>query len=93
MIKKLRKIRRRIVVIKYTMARGYVWCQTPTMALVAAGVIKPYFPNQSIYSLAALGFATFLIVGFIDKKFKFLDEELSYATAKNSLLMKELTKR
>jgi hypothetical protein len=85
-----RKIRRKIVVIKFTMARGYIWCQTPTMALIGAGVIKPYFPMLQFYQLCLIGFGIFLGVGYIDRKFGFLTEEQGYGTEMNSLLMKGL---
>ena len=84
------KIRRKIVVIKFTMSRGYIWCQTPTMAIIGAGVIKPYFPNLAFYQLCLIGFVVFLGVGYIDKRFEFLNEEQSYSTEKNNLLMKGL---
>jgi len=84
------KIRRKIVVIKFTMARGYIWCQTPTMAIIAAGVMKPYFPNFQFWQLALVGVVIFMGVGYIDRKFKFLNEEQSYATERNTLLMEGL---
>ena len=84
------KICRNVVVIKFTMARGYIWCQTPTMAIIAAGVMKPYFPGIKFYQLALIGITIFLIVGYIDRRFKFLNEEQSYATERNTLLMKGL---
>ena len=88
----LRKLRRKIVVTKYTMARGYIWCQTPSLVLITAGVMKPYFPGLRFYQLALIGFSIFLLVGYLDKKFRFLDEELTYATERNTLLMKGLFK-
>ena len=88
----LRKIRRKIVVAKVTMARGYIWCQIPSMVLIVAGVMKPYFPSLRFWQLAGIGFIIFMIVGYMDKKFKFLNEEQSYATEQNTLLMKGLFK-
>ena len=92
MNKAFEKLRRKIVVAKFTMARGYIWCQTPTMALIAAGVLKPYFPNWNFWFLAILGVVIFLSVGYIDRKFGFLGAEQSYVTEKNPLLMKGLFK-
>lgn len=86
----LRKVRRTIVVTKFTLARGYAWCQLPTLALIAAGVLKPYFPSWSLWQLALTGLTIFIIVGYLDKKFRFLNEEQSYSTQQNSLLMKGL---
>jgi len=85
-----RKLRRNIVVMKYTMSRGYIWVQLPTMSIIAAGVLKPYFPGLSLWQLALGGFTIFMIVGYIDKKFRFLNEEQSYATEQNSMLMSGL---
>jgi len=72
------------------MARGYIWCQTPSMVLIVAGVMKPYFPSLRFYELALIGFCIFMFVGYIDKKFRFLNEEQSYATEQNTTLMKGL---
>jgi len=89
----LRKLRRKIVVTKYTMSRGYIWCQTPSLVLITAGVMKPYFPGLKFYQLALIGFGIFMTVGYLDKKFRFLNEEQSYATEQNTLLMKGLFKK
>ena len=86
----LRRLRRRIVVAKYTMSRGYIWCQTPSLVLITAGVMKPYLPGFRFYQIALIGFSIFMAVGYIDKKFRFLNEEQSYATEQNTLLMKGL---
>jgi len=88
-----KKIRRYIVVTKYTMARGYIWCQTPTMAIIGAGVIKPYFPMFEFHELAIIGACIFMAVGYIDRKFEFLNEELSYSTSKNNKLLEEIRKK
>jgi len=86
------KIRRKIVVAKYTMSRGYIWCQTPTMALIAAGVLQPVFPNWNFWLLALFGVIVFLIVGYLDRKLGFFGAEQSYVTERNPLLMKGLFK-
>ena len=83
----------RLVQLKYTLARGYQWCQLPTLAIVGAGIIKPYVPFLRFYQLAILAFTIFLFVGYIDMKFKFLDRELSYSTEKNTKLMQMLEKK
>ena len=84
------KLRRKIVVLKYTMARGYIWCQTPTMAIIGAGIIKPYFPMLRFWQLCLIGFCVFIGVGFIDRYFGFLSAEQSYSTEMNTTLMKGL---
>jgi len=88
-----KKLIRKIVVLKFTMARGYVWVQTPTMSIIAAGVLKPYFPQVQFYQLCLIGFFIFIFVGFIDRKFGFLAAESSYATERNPLLMSGLQGR
>ena len=89
----LKKIRRKIVVAKYTMSRGYIWCQTPSLVLITAGVLKPYFPGLRLYQLAGIGFVIFITVGYLDRKLKFLDEEQSYATERNPMMMRGLFKK
>lgn len=85
-----RKIRRKIVVLKFTLSRGYVWCQTPFMAIIGAGIIKPYFPQIKFYQLALIALFVFMTVGYIDQKFGFLSTEQSYSTERNTLLMRGL---
>jgi hypothetical protein len=82
--------KRNLAIFKYTMLRGYNWCQMPMLAVIGAGVIKPYFPNWSFYTLAITAFTIFFIVGMADKHFKILQEEGNYATETNPLLMKGL---
>lgn len=82
--------KRNLAIFKYTMLRGYNWCQMPMLAVIGAGVIKPYFPNWSFYTLAITAFLIFLIVGLLDKHFKILHEENNYATETNPTLMKGL---
>ena len=84
--------KRKLAVFKFTMLRGYNWCQMPMLAVIGAGVIKPYFPSWNFYVLAGIAFSIFLIVGFIDKKLGILYEENSYATETNPTLMQGLFK-
>lgn len=84
------RMRRRLVEFKYTLARGYQWCQLPTLAVIGAGIIKPYIPFLRFYQLALLAFIIFLSVGYLDKKLGLLNQELSYATEKNTKLMEML---
>jgi len=85
-------IRRKLAVLKFTMLRGYNWCRMPTLAIIAATMLKPYFPKLNVYILSILTFGIFMLVGFIDKKLHILDEENSYATETNPTLMKGLFK-
>jgi len=90
---KLKKLRRKIVVLKYTMARGYIWCQTPTMVIIGAGVVKPYFPYLQFWQLCLIGLVIFIGVGYFDRKFGFLTAEQSYGTEMNKTLMDGLKGR
>jgi len=85
-----KNIIRKIVVLKFTISRGYIWCQTMVMAIIAAGVLKPYLPQFKFYQLALIGLFVFITVGYIDRKFGFLAAESSYATERNPLLMSGL---
>jgi len=85
-----KKIRRKIVVLKFTMVRGYMWCQVPTMSILAAGIIRPYFPWLQFYQLALLGIGIFMTVGYIDRRYGFLSTDQSYGTEQNKLMMKGL---
>jgi len=87
---KPRWIRRKIVVLKYTLQRGYGWAQVPTLALIGAGVLKPYFPNWSLWSLGIAAFLVYLIIGIIDRFWGFLHEETNYGVEVSPLLLKGL---
>lgn len=82
--------RRVLGIIKFTLQRGYSWCQLPTMALIGAGILNPYFPKINLWQLALIAFSIFLIVGFIDKYLGILSAEQSYVTEMNTTLMKKL---
>lgn len=75
---------------KYTLQRGYAWAQIPTLALIGAGVLKPYFPNWTIWSLGAVAMLVYLIIGLIDRFAGLLQEETNYGTEMSPLLMKGL---
>lgn len=64
--------------------------QLPTLAIIGAGTIKPYFPNISIIWLVVIALSIFLTIGFIDRYAKFLHEEANYGTEMTPLLMKGL---
>ena len=81
------RIRTRLVKFKYTLSRGYMWCQLPTLAILGAGIIKPYIPFLRFYQLCIIAFSIFLLVGYLDQKLGLLDEEQSYATARNPKLL------
>jgi len=85
-----RSWKRTVVMLKFTLQRGYYWCQLPALAIIGAGVLKPYFPNISLWLLALIAFVIFITVGIIDKKIRLLHEEQSYITEQNPTLMKGL---
>ena len=84
-------MRKKLVVLKFTMLRGYAWCQLPGMALVAAGVLFPYaksyVPSITMWQLALLAVGGMMLCGWMDKKFRLLHEEQNYITETNPTLM------
>jgi hypothetical protein len=83
-------LRRKLVVFKYTLQRGYAWAQIPTLALIGAGVLKPYFPNWTIWTLGAFAMLVYLIIGLIDRFGGLLQEETNYGVEMSPLLMRGL---
>lgn len=90
MIKIPKNWKRKLVVLKFTLQRGYVWCQLPALAIIGAGVLKPYFPGIRLWQLALMALILFITVGFIDKQIRLLHEEQSYVTEQNPTLMRGL---
>jgi general stress protein CsbA len=84
------RFRRRLIVFKTILQRGYVWVQLPTLAIIGASAIKPYFPNISIIWLMIIALGIFITVGLIDRYAGLLHEEANYGTEMNPLLMKGL---
>ena len=93
-MKKKRKFnwKRKLVVLKFTLQRGYAWCHLPVLAIIGAGVLKPYFPDINLWLLALIALTAFIIIGFIDKQIKLLNEEQGYVTEQNPTLMRGLFK-
>ena len=83
-------IKRKLVVFKYTLQRGYAWAQIPTLALIGAGVLKPYFQNWTIWSLGAIAILIYLIIGIVDRWGGLLHEETNYGVEMSPLLMRGL---
>ena len=84
--------KRKLIILKFTLGRGYGWCQMPTLAIIGAGIIKPYLPGIEFWQLCVIAMSIFLTVGYIDRKLKLLHEEQSYGTEVNPLLMQGLFK-
>lgn len=86
----MRNWKRKMVVFKTILSRGYIWCQLPALSIIGAGVLAPYFPKVRLVYLAGIAFIIMLSIGGIDVYFHFLDEEQKYMTEKNPTLMKGL---
>jgi len=82
--------KRKLIILKFTLGRGYGWCQMPTLAIIGAGVIKPYLPMVEFWQLCLIAMTIFFTVGFIDRKLRLLHAEQSYGTEVNPLLMEGL---
>ena len=83
----MRSIREMIAITKFTIQRGWTWLNVPSFALVGAGVLKPYFPNHSLWSLCMWAIVVILIVGILDKKLNLLTLEQGYAVKNNKTLI------
>jgi purine-cytosine permease-like protein len=88
----LKKVRRWIIVQKYTLQRGYGHLNVLMLGVVCAASIKSAFPGAidnfiKFIGLSILGFIGLYIVGWFDKKWRFLHEEQCYTTETNDLLM------
>lgn len=83
----LDNLKRKIAIFKFTLGRGYLFCQLPALSLVGAGVLAPYFPGIGLWILAIVAFLIFVLVGWIDVKFNILQEEQKYMTEMNPMLM------
>jgi len=82
--------RRRLILFKIVLQRGYSWCQLPTIAIIGAGIIKPYLPKWSLWQLALVAFSIFVIVGVLDNRLRIFHEEQSWVTEHNPTMMKGL---
>lgn len=82
-----RLFREKLVLAKFTLSRGYVWLQTPSLIIIGVGVLKPYFPQLRFYQLAIITFTVFYSVGWIDRKLKLVHEEHNLSIRYSPLLM------
>jgi len=87
------KIRRWLVEFKYTLQRGYGWAQIPLLGTIAASSLKSAFPELvnsfgKFIALTIFGFFVLYLIGYIDKKYRFLHEENNYGVEVNPLMMK-----
>jgi hypothetical protein len=83
-------LRRKLVILKFTLQRGYAWVNVAFLALIGAGVLKPYFPNWSLWALGGFAFCVIFLIGVVDRWWGLLREESNYGTEMSPLLMKGL---
>ena len=83
----LKKIRRWIVVQKYTFSRGYIWCQSILLGFIFASSIKVWLPQLPLVWLVIGAIILLYFIGWLDKKYRFLDEEQAYSVSRNPLLL------
>jgi hypothetical protein len=91
-IEKLSRFRKWLIIQKYIMQRGYGWTQVPLLGFIGAGQVKLLFPGyfNSLTKFALLVLFVLIclyIVGYIDKRYRFLHEDNVYLTETNPLLM------
>ena len=84
-----------ITIQRITIARGYVWCQAPILAVLLATQLKLLFPAffDGVFRFGVLIISSFFflyLVGWIDKHWEFLHEENSYYTDTNPSLLREI---
>jgi ABC-type siderophore export system fused ATPase/permease subunit len=87
---KLGYLARKLVVMKYTLQRGYSWVNVMLLSVIGAASIKPYLPNWNLYVLGISAFVLIFMIGLIDKYFGFLNAEANYGVEVTPLLMKGL---
>ena len=79
-----------IAVFKFTLQRGYSYCNTALIGIIGATAIKPYldpYIQLHLWQLIAITVGGFLFIGYLDRIFDILDEEQSYLTEKNRIMM------
>lgn len=87
------KIRRKLIILKFSLSRAYVWVQTPGMILIMAGILAPYIQQYwevPMWQIATIAFIGLIIIGIADNKMGLLKTEISYNTEHNSLLLQRL---
>jgi len=88
------KYARYLIIFKWTLQRGYAWCQLPTLALIGAGILLPYIKQYGLdirfWQLSLIALVGFFAVGWVDRKLKLLHAENSYGVETNPLLLKGL---
>lgn len=91
----LLKIRRWAIIQKISLQRAYTWLQMPMMGVIFASTIKAAFPGVidsliKFILLVVISFSILFTIGYLDRKFRFLQEEQSYSTETNPMLLSGL---
>jgi hypothetical protein len=90
---KLKNWKRIVAVTKYTLQRGYQYCNIPVIGIIGATAIKPYldmYVELSLWQVIIIAMGIFIFVGFLDRIFNIMGEEQSYLTERNKTMMKGL---
>jgi len=90
---KLRSIRKWLIIQKYTLQRGYGYLNVAMLGVVFAASIKTVLPGLidtfwKFVILTILSFIGLYFLGWLDYKYKFLHDEMTYTTETNPLMMK-----
>jgi len=89
------RIIRLLVVFKFTLLRGYAWCQLPVLSLMGAGILLPYIKQYidiRFWQLTLIALIIFIFVGYLDRKLKLLHAENNYSIETNPLMMEVVNK-
>lgn len=88
----LSRFRKWLIVQKVTLGRGYSYVNVLMLGVVFAASIKTVLPGlintfSRFVILSIVSFIGLYLIGWIDKKYKFLHDENAYAIETNPLLM------
>jgi len=91
----LSRFRKWLIVQKYIMQRGYGWTQVPLLGFIGASQVKLVFPGYFDTAirfgiLVLLALIGLYVIGWIDKRYRFLHEDNIYLTETNPLLLSGL---
>ena len=87
-----RKFRKWIIVQKYTLGRGYSNTQQVMIGVIFASSIKIWLPNYfdtawKFIALVLISMIILYLIGWIDRKFKFIHTEQKFVTEMNPIMM------
>lgn len=85
--------KRVIAILKYTLQRGYQYCNIPVIGIIGATAIKPYldmYVDLHLWQVIVIAMGIFIFVGFLDRIFNIMGEEQAYLTERNKTMMKGL---